>query len=303
LTEGIILLDKPPGQTSFQSLGTLKRRLGTGRVGHTGTLDKFAEGLLVVLCGRMTRLCAYATSLDKEYVAVITFGRATTTLDPEGETTAEGNIPGRSSLEEVLPAFVGSLMQVPPAFSAIHVGGRRAYDAARKGESVVLAPRPVRIDRIDLLSYEPPDATIRVSCSKGTYIRSLARDIAEKLGTCGFVSRLQRTRVGGFRLEHARRPEAFDPARDVLPPDAFFDAAPALGRLRVLPQWEGAVCNGRPLAEGFFEQPLGGSSAFPQGMFGAFAVDGRLVAVVERRGEAWRYAAAFPPLAAGGAPL
>jgi tRNA pseudouridine55 synthase len=203
LTEGIILLNKPPGQTSFQSLGAVKRRLGTGRVGHTGTLDRFAEGLLVVLSGRMTRLCAYATSLDKEYVAVITFGRATTTLDPEGETTAVGSIPEICSIESVLPEFLGSLSQVPPAFSALHIGGRRAYDAARKGEIVVLPPRPVRIDRIELLGYEPPDATIRVSCSKGTYIRSLARDIAEKLGTHGFVSKLRRVRVGGFRVEDA----------------------------------------------------------------------------------------------------
>lgn len=299
MTEGIILLNKPPGQTSFQSLGAVKRSLGTGRVGHTGTLDKFAEGLLVVLSGRMTRLCAYATSLDKEYVAVITFGRATTTLDPEGETTAEGDIPERARLEAVLPQFVGSLLQVPPAFSAIHVGGRRAYDAARQGETVVLAPRAVRIDRIDLLSYDPPDATVRVSCSKGTYIRSLARDIAEKLGTHAFVSRLQRTRVGGFRIEDSRLPEAFDPAVDVLPPDAFFDAAPGLGRLHVLPQWEGAVCNGRPLAESFFERHPDTTTPTPQGMFGAFAADGRLVAVVERRGEVWRYAAAFPPEAGG----
>jgi tRNA pseudouridine55 synthase len=300
LTEGIILLDKPPGQTSFQSLGAVKRRLGTGRVGHTGTLDKFAEGLLVVLTGRMTRLCACATSLDKEYVAVITFGRATTTLDPEGETTAVGRVPDAARIEAVLPDFLGALSQVPPAFSAIHIGGRRAYDVARSGETVVIPPRAVRIDRIELLGYDAPDATIRVSCSKGTYIRSLARDIAEKLGTHAFVSKLRRIRVGGFRVEDAHVPEVFDPERDVLPPEAFFAAAPGLGRLRVLPEWEVPVCHGLPITEAFFEQSSG-ETAVPQGMFGAFAQDGRLVAVVEKRGETWRYAATFPRQEAGGA--
>ena len=181
MTEGIILLDKPAGQTSFQSLGFLKRRLDTRRIGHAGTLDKFAEGLLIVFAGRMTRLCPLATSLDKEYVAVFTFGRGTDTLDPEGEVTAEGPVPTRQELEAVLPEFLGTLSQVPPVYSAVHVNGRRASEAARKGDTVVLQPRTVRIDQLVVLDYRPPDAQLRVSCTKGTYIRSLARDIAERL--------------------------------------------------------------------------------------------------------------------------
>ncbi len=116
MTEGIVLLDKPPGETSFQSLSTIKRRLGTGRVGHAGTLDRFANGLLVVLTGRMTRLCAFATDLDKEYLAVVAFGKGTDTLDPEGAVTEEGPVPGRAELEEVLPRFLGSIVQIPPSF-------------------------------------------------------------------------------------------------------------------------------------------------------------------------------------------
>jgi tRNA pseudouridine55 synthase len=209
LTEGIILLDKPPGQTSFQSLGFLKRCLGTRRIGHAGTLDKFAEGLLIVLAGRMTRLCPLAMSLDKEYAAVITFGRGTDTLDPEGEVTAEGPIPSREDLEAVLPEFLGTLSQVPPVYSAVHVNGRRASEAARRGETVTLTPRTVRIDRLDLTEYRPPDAHLRISCTKGTYIRSLARDIAARLGTCAHVSRLRRTRIGGFSVDDAHVPDEF----------------------------------------------------------------------------------------------
>jgi tRNA pseudouridine55 synthase len=247
LTEGIILLDKPVGQTSFQSLGELKRRLGTGRVGHAGTLDKFAEGLLVVLAGRMTRLCPFATDMDKEYVAAVTFGRGTDTLDPEGAVVAHGPIPSREALETVLPGFLGTHPQVPPAYSAIHVDGERAYRAARAGVQLEIAPRDVTISRLDLLDYTDDTAVLRVSCSKGTYIRALARDLAAGLKTCAYVSRLRRTRIGGFRVEDAKSAMLFDPEADVLPPSRFFDAAPGLGTLMLKEQWASRVANGMPL--------------------------------------------------------
>jgi tRNA pseudouridine55 synthase len=289
LTDGILLLDKPAGQTSFQSLGAVKRLLGTTRVGHAGTLDRFAEGLLVVLAGRMTRLCAFATSLDKEYVARVFFGRGTDTLDPEGAVTGEGPIPAQADLEAALPAFLGTIQQLPPVYSAIHVGGRRAYEAARAGEEPDLAPRPVTIYELVLLDYTPPGATLRVSCSKGTYIRALARDIAERLGTVAHLSALERTRIGGFRVEDARPPEEFDPERDLLPPARFFDAAPGLGRLDVSEGWTTKVLNGFPLQDDAFE-----CAPRQDGIFGAFGTGGRLLAVVERTGARWRYAAAFP---------
>jgi tRNA pseudouridine55 synthase len=288
LTDGIILLDKPPGQTSFQSLGTLKRKLATGRVGHTGTLDRFADGLLVVLAGRMTRLCAYATAMDKEYVAAVTFGRTTDTLDPEGAVTGEGRVPGRAEIEAAIPEFLGTISQVPPAYSAIHVQGRRAYDVARRGEVVLLTPRTVTIQSIALVDYDPPRATLRVSCSKGTYIRSLARDIGEQLETCAFVSRLRRTRVGGFRVEAAVSPDTFDPATHVLPPAAFFDAAPDLGRLSVPAESVAQVANGASISPGYFSEPP------RDGTSGAFAPDGTLLAIVESTGGKLRYAAVFP---------
>ncbi len=284
--DGIILLDKPAGQTSFESLNIVKKRLGTSRVGHAGTLDRFAQGLLLVLAGRMTRLCAFASEMDKEYIARIFFGRGTDTLDPEGAPTAEGRVPGRGELEAVLPRFVGASLQVPPAYSAIHVGGRRASEAARRGETVQLSPRPVRIARLDLLDYAPPEATVRVSCSKGTYIRSLARDIAASLETCAHLSALRRTRVGGFAVESARPPELFDPARDILQPGAFFDANPALGRLVLRPEAVRGALHGKPITAASFD-----GAPERDGTFGAFGPAGDLVAVVERSGQRWRYAA------------
>ena len=289
MTEGIILLDKPTGQTSFQSLAELKRRLGTRRVGHAGTLDRFAEGLLVVLAGRMTRLCSFATSLDKEYVAVFTFGRGTDTLDPEGATTAEGPVPSRQDIMGVLPSFLGTISQVPPDYSAVHVGGKRAYESARAGESPVLAPRNITIEKLEVIDIDGAELTLRISCSKGTYVRSLARDVAARLGTCAFVSALRRTRIGGFRLSDAVRADDFDPGRDVLPPTAFFDAAPGLGRVVVRDARTGRVANGGVLDDESFED-----SPDHDGTFGAFSSSGHLLAVVERTDGAWRYAAVFP---------
>jgi tRNA pseudouridine55 synthase len=295
LTEGIILLDKPPGQTSFQSLGSLKRALGTGRVGHAGTLDKFAEGLLVVMAGRMTRLCPFATSLDKEYIAVFQFGRGTDTLDPEGTITGEGPVPAREEIENALTAFRGAISQVPPEYSAIHVEGRRASEAARSGLKVSLKPRQVVVHRLELQDYRPPEASFRIACSKGTYVRSLARDVAAALGTCAHVRQLRRTRIGGFVVEDAHTPDAFRAEEHILPPAAFFSAVPALGRLTVREQWAGPVSRGIHLHEELFERPPA------EGIFGAFTGDDRLVAVIERSGARLRYLATFPETPAAAA--
>jgi tRNA pseudouridine55 synthase len=294
VTDGIVLLDKPAGQTSFRSLDSLKRAVGSGRVGHAGTLDSFAEGLLLVLTGRMTRLCAFATGLDKEYVAEVTFGRTTDTLDPEGTMTAEGPVPSREAVEAVLPGFIGTSQQLPPAYSAIHVNGRRAYEAARAGEPVVLPARQVSITSLEILGFAAPTARIRISCSKGTYVRALARDIAARLETCSYVTALRRTRIGGFLVGNAVPAEAFDPSRHILPPGAFFDACPSLGRLVLKPEAVRKASHGMPLATSFFEE-----AAEREGISGAFAPAGDLVAVVERTGERWSYCAVFPAEGAG----
>ncbi len=288
MTDGIALLFKPGGITSFAALGELKRSLGTGRIGHSGTLDRFADGLLLALCGKLTRLCTYAQSMDKEYLARVTFGRGTDTLDPEGKQIAEGPVPDLREIQEVLPAFLGEIMQVPPEFSAVHVNGRRAYQAAREDEKVHLTARPVTVHALELIEYRPPEAIVRIVCSKGTYVRSLARDIASRMGTCAYVSGLRRTRIGGFRLDEAKAPMDFRPSEDLIPPSVFFDRCPGLGRLTVKDEWIPLIAKGVPPRESAFENP-------PEvaGSYGAFAHDGILLAMVESRDGILRYIAVF----------
>lgn len=290
MTEGIILLDKPPGQTSFQSLGEIKRKLATSRVGHAGTLDRFAEGLLIVLAGRLTRLAAYAESMDKEYIAVVTFGKGTDTLDPEGAVIGHGPVPEAPILAQTLGEFVGSYAQVPPAYSAVHVGGQRAYQAARKGVAVEIAPRTVTISRLELLGFQPPSATLRIVCSKGTYVRSLARDLATRLGTCAFVSGLRRIRIGGFRVEEAARPDRFDPATDLLPPERLFTGGARISIVTLRENWTVKAGFGSPLCDDAFV-----TCPDVDGTYGAFSPAGLLIAVVARDGGRWRYQAVLAP--------
>ena len=199
----LVLLNKPAGLTSFEALGAIKRMLGTGRVGHTGTLDKFARGLLLVLSGPALKLSPWFSHCDKRYEAVMRFGSETDTLDPEGHITAEAAPPKREEVEAVLPQFSGEIMQAPPAYSAIHINGKRASALARAGETPEMKQRRVRIYRLELLSWEPPLAKIFVHCSSGTYIRSLARDIALAAASRAHLSALVRTQVAGFTLEEA----------------------------------------------------------------------------------------------------
>jgi tRNA pseudouridine55 synthase len=289
LTDGILLLDKPSGLTSFQALSSVKRALGTGSVGHTGTLDRFASGLLVVMCGRLTRLSSLAESLDKDYLARVRFGAGTDTLDPEGAVVAEGPVPDRASLEAALPGFLGEIRQAPPAYSAVHVGGRRAHERARRGEAVTPAERPVRIARLDLVSWEPPDAVLAVTCSRGTYVRSLARDIAARLGTFAHVAELRRTRVGDFRVEEAVSPDAFEPSRDLWNPRVLFERCPPLRMLELDTARAGLLAVGTPPADAWFPDPVPSD-----GLYGAFRSGGDLVALVEREAGRWRCRAVFP---------
>ncbi|MDR2516806.1 MAG: tRNA pseudouridine(55) synthase TruB [Spirochaetaceae bacterium] len=200
---GLILLNKEPGETSFQSLGRVKKHLSTTKAGHTGTLDKFASGLLLVLAGRALKLAPWFSSRDKVYEAEVLFGEETDTLDPEGTVIARAAPPDQKNLEAVLSRFRGEIRQRPPAYSALHVGGKRAYELARAGAAVEPDERPVTVYALRLLSYENPVARIRVHCSSGTYIRSLARDIARAAGSRARLAALKRTRVAAFRLEDA----------------------------------------------------------------------------------------------------
>ena len=198
-----MLFAKAAGPTSFSSLGVIKKALGTGKVGHTGTLDSFAEGLLVVLVGKMTRLVPYITATDKKYLAVVAFGSETDTLEPSGTVVKEGSLPSRQQVEAVLPQFRGTIQQVPPAYSAIHVDGKRASDLVRSGATAQLPSREITIHSLELLDFDGSYGLLEVSCSKGTYIRSLARDIAAAAGTCAHLVALRRVAVGPFQLEQA----------------------------------------------------------------------------------------------------
>jgi tRNA pseudouridine55 synthase len=204
--DGLLVLDKPGGITSRDAVDRALRWFPHNtRMGHTGTLDPLATGVLVLCLGNATRLTEYVQRMSKTYRAGIHLGARSDTDDADGIVTpVPGAVPPDSEVvARGVAAFVGTIEQVPPAFSAAKVTGRRAYDLARGGAEVSLKPRPVHIYRIDILSYAWPDLELEVHCGKGTYIRALARDLGERLGCGGFIRSLRRTRVGPFRVEEA----------------------------------------------------------------------------------------------------
>jgi len=219
---GLLLLHKQSGITSFGALGAVKRAFRPEKAGHTGTLDKFASGLLLVPVGRALKLASWLGRGTKEYLGTVHLGEETDTLDPEGRVTARGPIPSRAEIEAVLPRFRGDILQAPPAYSALHVEGRRASELAREGKPPEMKERPVTVEELTLLDYDPPLARLHVRCSAGTYIRSLARDIAREAGSCAHLAALCRTRIGGFSLEEAAvDPADFARALKPLNPDLF----------------------------------------------------------------------------------
>ena len=195
----VIVMKKEAGLTSFQSLRPVKMACKGQKVGHTGTLDKFASGLMVVLTGEATRLNPLFSGFDKSYRAEVLFGCETSTLDPEGEVIrTSDHIPTLEEIEAVIPRFLGLQKQTPPIYSAVHVDGQRAYRAARKGEEVEMPERDINIYDLSVISYEAPRLVIDVSVSKGTYIRSLARDLGMALSSAAHLTALERYKVGPF---------------------------------------------------------------------------------------------------------
>ena len=206
--DGIVLLAKMPGLTSFASLNNVKKSLNTKKVGHTGTLDSFAQGLLVVCTGRLTRLVGNITEFDKSYSAIIKFGQETDTLEYTGNIVKKAPLPTLDALKDALKKFTGDLLQAPPAYSSIHVDGKRASDLARKGIEVEIPKRKIKVFSAELRDYILSDdkvlyARIDFSVSKGTYIRCLARDIACECSSAAFLTGLLRTKVGNFSLTDA----------------------------------------------------------------------------------------------------
>jgi tRNA pseudouridine55 synthase len=203
---GLLVIDKAAGMTSRAVVSRLQRCFPRGtKIGHAGTLDPLATGVLVICVGAATRLTEYIQDMTKIYRAGILLACRSDTDDADGTITpaADANPPDRSALEPYLTEFVGEIEQTPPAFSAAKLAGRRAYAMARRGEDVDLRPRRVRVDRIDLLSYDYPHLKIEVQCGKGTYLRSLARDLGDRLGCGGLIETLRRTRIGCFTEDMA----------------------------------------------------------------------------------------------------
>ncbi len=200
--QGVLLIDKPKGKTSFSLVSLLRRRLGVKTIGHAGTLDPFATGVMVMLIGKpYTRLSNQFLCQDKEYLAELHFGVVTDSYDCDGEIVRRSDIiPTQAQLEEALTHFQGEVEQIPPMFSAKKINGKKLYDLARQGKVVERAPVKVFLET-ELLNYEYPYASIRVKCSKGTYVRSIAYDLGEMLKCGAHLSNLQRIRSGVFHLK------------------------------------------------------------------------------------------------------
>ncbi len=203
--QGLLVAEKGPGVTSFQVVAHLRRVLRVPKVGHGGTLDPMATGVLPILLGEATKLTPYLQAQDKEYVATIRFGLTTDTLDATGRVLSERAVPplDAATIRATLDRFQGQIDQVPPMFSALHAGGRRLHELARAGVEVPRAPRRVRIDAIELLDWTPPLMRLRVACGTGTYIRSLAADLGAAFGCGGRLDALVRTGLGSFTLAEA----------------------------------------------------------------------------------------------------
>lgn len=286
---GLVVVDKPPGMTSHDVVGRCRRLFGTRKVGHAGTLDPMATGVLVVGIERATKILGLLTAADKGYAATIRLGQTTSTEDAEGEllqSVSAAHVT-EGQIEQAVAALRGDIAQVPSSVSAIKVAGQRAYALVREGQTVELAARPVRIDRFDVLAVrrdaDTVDVDVAVDCSSGTYIRALARDVGDALGVGGHLTALRRTRVGRFGLDQARTLEQLAEAATLsyTLDEACLQAFPR----RDLTESEAVdASHGRPLA-----------AAGIDGLYAAVAPDGRVMALLEDAGRRTRSVVVIRP--------
>ena len=266
--EGLLLVDKPIGVTSHDVVDMARRALGTRKVGHAGTLDPMAGGLLILGVGRATRLLRFLADLPKTYEGTAQLGVETTTLDADGEVTAERPVTASANdVRVAMASLVGDSMQRPPAFSAVKVGGRKLYEAARKGERIEATPRRIRVDAFELLSMRIPDVDFRIVCSGGTYVRVLLADVGSALGCGAHLTALRRTAIGPFSAVDGVDPRA---PGDPLPLEC---AVAHLPRLDLGDEEAVAAGHGRVLG--------------PAGIGGPYAVfgpDGRLIGIYSDHG-------------------
>ena len=287
---GLVIVDKPGGMTSHDVVARIRRLAGTRRVGHAGTLDPMATGVLVVGIGKATRLLGYLTLTEKQYDATIRLGQSTSTDDAEGDITGASSAAGVSAaaLAAAAAGLTGQIQQVPPPVSAIKVAGQRAYRLTRAGAAPDLKPRPVTVREFTVTAIRPAgdllDVDVTVRCSSGTYIRALARDLGHELGTGGHLTRLRRTRVGGYGLEGAQTLEQLAERFEVLPLAQAASAA--------FPRRDLSAEEARRLAHGGRLAPAGPGAApavaaTPEHPTAAYAPDGSLVALLtEQHGQA-----------------
>jgi tRNA pseudouridine55 synthase len=284
---GLVVLDKPIGITSRDAVNTVVRLVGRKTpVGHAGTLDPLATGVLVVALGTATRLVEYVQAMGKTYAATVRLGATSNTDDADGTVTPKAdlhrrNIPTRSEIEADLATRQGGwILQTPPRYSALKVAGRRAYDLARSGLKPDLSPRRVRIDRIQVVTYDWPDVALVVDCGSGTYIRSIARDLGDALKCGGYITSLRRTRIGPFEVESALQVEGLTLESidaGLVPPGAALASWP---RLDLTPDEASRVRHGQALS-GSRAEAAGMTDA---GMVALFAPEGDLLAVAEYGG-------------------
>jgi tRNA pseudouridine55 synthase len=289
LMEGILNIDKPQWLSSHDVVAQVRRVCGTRKVGHAGTLDPLATGVLLVCVGRTTRLSEYLMGQQKVYEATIKLGQTTNTYDAEGEITAERPFIhiSKPAIEDALASFRGHINQLPPIYSAIKIKGQPMYKLAREGKEVERKPRPVTIYTLDMLDWTPPFLQLHVVCSTGTYIRSLAHDIGEALGCGGHITELRRTAIGSFQIDDAvsldtLMSENWEPF--CLPPDRA---------VTNLPRLDASEAETKALLLG---QQISISSAQPQGMLArAYNAKGEFFGILLREDDAWRPKKMFPP--------
>lgn len=294
---GLLTIDKPQGMTSRQTVTRVKnilRKAGYSRqirVGHCGTLDPLATGLVVICVGRSTRLVQIIQERSKTYTGTFQLGRVTSTDDCTGETLSEAEIDpeavSRQTIEALLPEFTGNIEQVPPNFSAVHVNGKRAYKLARQGREMELSARPVQIHSLDLTEFELPEFQLQIECGSGTYIRSLGRDIGERLGCGATMNTLNRSAIGPFSIEDAITPDKLNPENIeslVQPPIKAVEHLPIF---QISEQQKERVYDGRLIKIGNVEQLDERSPENDDGTARLILIDGnrQLVAVSSYRFE------------------
>jgi len=312
---GLVIVDKPGGMTSHDVVARIRKLAGTRRVGHAGTLDPMASGVLVIGVEKATRLLGHLALTEKEYAATIRIGQSTVTDDAEGEilpSAIDQSVPVSSideaALRAALATFIGEIMQVPPRISAIKVEGKRAYRLTRSGAAPELAARPVTIRSLDLLACRPAgqalaDIDIAVTCSSGTYIRAIARDLGAALGTGGHLTALRRTRVGPYAVKAAKTLDQLGRAFELTP--LAQAAAAAFGTVHLTAEEAKLVSHGVRLRDGG-RKPAGGSgtvrghdspvgAAAPGVPVAAFAPDGSLTALLVSQEGELRPVAVFAP--------